>query len=135
MKLKSFAVVTLLISHFVVVVSVLVFLLNQPTQVSSSFPGPKGEKGDKAEIDYGLVKDLVKTEVQKIDIKDGKDGLPGKDGANGVDGEKGNQGEPGSPGLEVELRTNPLNSNLEWRYIGDDSWQILLNTCGVVLCQ
>lgn len=41
----------------------------------------------------------------------------------------GAQGDPGTAGAQVELRVNPGTKNLEWRYDGQLTWQILLQTC------
>lgn len=83
---------------------------------------------------------------------DGSDGKGGQDGTSGKSAyqtwlDQGNvgteqdfllalKGAPGqdaigAPGREIELQSNPLNGNLEWRYIGDDSWQLLLNKCKI----
>jgi hypothetical protein len=47
-------------------------------------------------------------------------------GANGQDGAPG---DPGQPAREIQLRTNPQNGNLEWKYTDDLSWNILTRAC------
>lgn len=77
-------------------------------------PGPKGDKGE--------------------DGSNGKDGTDGKDGNNGVNGRDGEgvQGEPGPPGREVEFQYNETKNRIEWRYVGDSRWQVLVDGCKLV---
>lgn len=78
--------------------------------------------------------------------KNGKDGRDGTNGANGSNGvstvstfatetiikEVPLQGEPGQPGKSTELRYNTAKSRIEWRYVGDDGWQILVDKCTLI---
>jgi hypothetical protein len=68
-----------------------------------------------------------KSPIKGIDYTDGVNGQNGSNGADGKDGvgQKGDPGQPGQPGRETEFRCNPDNDNYEWRYVGDDSWQII----------
>lgn len=60
-------------------------------------------------------------------------GLQGEQGPQGIQGEtgpqgiQGPQGEPGADGREIERRCNPAGPRMEWRYVGDDSWQVEYN--------
>jgi len=78
----------------------------------------KGEKGDKGDS--------------------GKNGTDGKDGTNSTSTKetivkevplKGEQGEAGAAGRETEFRYNETKQRIEWRYIGDSGWQILVKKC------
>lgn len=106
----------------------------------------KGQTGDTGMVDYEKVNKLIEQKVNSIPIPtNGINGLNGKDGKNGVDGQsivgpqgpagesgpKGEQGDIGSPGLQTEFRTNPNSGNLEYRYIGDDSWTTLMKQCQI----
>lgn len=55
----------------------------------------------------------------------GATGAQGPAGPTGPQGEQGPQGEPGQDGREVEFRCNPANDNYEYRYVGDENWQII----------
>lgn len=49
---------------------------------------------------------------------------------------QGGQGDPGISGREVELQSDPLTGDLEWRYVGDSFWQPLLKLCQITnTCQ
>lgn len=41
----------------------------------------------------------------------------------------GVQGEPGQNGAQVELRTNPITGNIEWKYDNQLNWGVLFQTC------
>lgn len=47
----------------------------------------------------------------------------------GLDGKDGAQGEPGASGREVEFMYNDDKKRIEWHYVGDDGWQILVDQC------
>lgn len=66
-----------------------------------------------------------------INGSNGKDGLSGTNGVSGNNGTNGKDGEQGIPGREIELRVNPKNGNLEWRYVGELSWIRLLKKCEI----
>lgn len=74
--------------------------------------GPKGDTGQQGQPGVSIKGDKGDT----VTIQ----GLDGKDGA---------QGEPGSSGREVEFQYNEAAKRIEWRYVGDDGWQILINQC------
>lgn len=102
---------------------------------SKSFPavGPRGPKGDTAQVDYDRVATIVSEQVAALplprDGRDGRDGTDGTDGRDGLPGPQGEtgpmgpQGEPGPPGLSFQYRLNPNSGIPEWRLVGDDSWQ------------
>lgn len=121
---------------------------------AKSFPlaGPQGPKGDPAQVDYDQIHNFIIEQVAMIPRpKDGNTiqgppgqsiqgppGQPGESiqgpaGQNGQDavGIDGTPGEPGQPGREVEMRSNPANGNLEWRYVGELSWQTLITACEI----
>lgn len=105
-------------------------LANQQTVQNSAYP----VKGDPGVVDYQQVDALVQQRVSELPKP--KDGAPGHDGVNGQDGKPGNDGANGQDGVgvggrEVEMQANPLSGNLEWRYIGDDSWQLLIKKCQI----
>lgn len=121
----------------------------------------EGPKGDTPEIDYKLIASMVEQQTaQRVSsIPLPKNGSDGKDGESirGADGKDAvvdydkvrsliqeevfklpipSQGDIGVAGREVEFQTNPKTNNLEWRYIGDDSWQILMRNCQITnTCQ
>ncbi len=78
-------------------------------------PGANGKDGKTPVVDYNTIKDMVKQEVAKLPAP--KDGLNGKNGADAP---------------LVELQTNILTGNLEWRYAGYDSWQLLMKKCDLI---
>ena len=54
-------------------------------------------------------------------------GQPGPQGEKGDTGATGPQGEPGADGREMERRcvvVDPSTRRIEFRYVGDDTWQI-----------
>lgn len=53
----------------------------------------------------------------------GEPGAPGKDGQDGKDGR---DGEDGQPGRELEFRTNPDTCDVEYRYVGQRGWTVLV---------
>lgn len=79
--------------------------------------GISGEKGAKG--DAGVKGDT------------GATGATGAVGEPGIQGDQGIQGEPAAPARETELRTNPLNNNLEWKYVDDTSWHLLIKQCQI----
>lgn len=112
--------------------------------------GLKGDKGDKG--------DPGRTPVRGVDYFDGRDGSqgppgpqgptgpqgvegpegiqgsegePGPVGEQGPQGEQGAPGEPGQNGREVEFRHNDEQDRTEWRYVGDDNWQVLYEDCEI----
>lgn len=87
---------------------------------------------------------LVKEELRGDQGFRGSDGIDGTDGADGQDGEtaiskittikeqmpiKGDKGDIGQAGREVEFQYNTLKDRLEWRYIGDPFWTVLVDAC------
>lgn len=50
----------------------------------------------------------------------------------GPPGETGPQGEPGAAGREVEFRYNNKKARIEWRYVGDTFWTVLINACELI---
>lgn len=60
-------------------------------------------------------------------------GPKGDSGASiqGTKGEAGEKGDPGPAGREIELQTNNLTGDIEWRYIGDDLWTVLMKNCKI----
>lgn len=95
------------------------------------------------------IRDKVTAEITVKNVKGqkgekGDAGLNGKDGTNGVDGKNGQTqvinkeitldgkpGEPGQDGREIEFRYNELKQRAEWRYIGDDYWQLFFKACTI----
>lgn len=114
-----------------------------------------GRLNSKVEAIKSELKEQIKSEIKNITIPEpqnnviiqhgkngangtsgtnganGSNGTSGLAGANGVDGKDGKDGEQGAPGREVELRVNPKNGNLEWRYVGELSWTRLLKKCDI----
>lgn len=109
------------------------------SQLQIPAQGPPGEPGKSIQGVQGEIgpMSLVPGPHGK-DGNDGSSGVPGSTGLIGPQGEPGTPGEPGpqgdagAPGLQTELRTDPLNGDLEWRYVGDDDWQILMPFCSIV---
>lgn len=101
-------------------------------------PGPQGLTGLTGEMGYRGLPGIPGLQGPKGDISvvtvTGPQGPAGVQGEPGPQGEPGTQGEPGEPGQsgrEIELRTNPINGNLEWRYDGDLSWHVLMKACQI----
>lgn len=63
----------------------------------------------------------------------GAQGEPGIQGAQGIQGEtgatgaQGEQGVPGHDGREIERRCNASRNRMEWRYAGDETWNVEYN--------
>ena len=98
---------------------------NEPNLISL-LKGQKGDTGKKGDVG------ATGTSGQGTSGQNGSQGVRGLDGQQGVAGEKGEQGsmgEPGVPGKEVEFRYNVSKNRIEWRYVGDDTWQILVKNC------
>lgn len=87
--------------------------------------------------------ELLKDELRGEKGDTGATGLAGRNGVDGTDGQdgksavstiikehipiKGEQGDVGESGREVEFRHN--NDRIEWRYVGEDFWSVLVNDC------
>lgn len=59
----------------------------------------------------------------------GVQGSTGATGAVGPEGPIGPQGEPGAPAQQIEIRYNADKSQIEWRYVGEFYWQLLVQAC------
>lgn len=85
--------------------------------------------------------DLIKEELRGDQGFRGSDGV---DGMNGVDGKDGKdsvsvktvikeqvpvKGDIGQAGREVEFQYNNLKQRIEWRYVGESFWQVLVDAC------
>lgn len=108
-----------------------------------------GAKGDTAEVDYRSINTAIDQQVKtQIDaLPKSKDGKDGQNGANGKDGTSVDYvvvdriiqqkiqdafdalEKPELPTLEIEHRNNPDNGLPEWRFAGDDSWQVCGDSC------
>ncbi len=110
----------------------------------------EGPKGDKGEVDSQQLAQIVEKEISKQltetpQPNNGKDGKNGEDGSDGANGQNGKDAVvdytevkkivsdemsrlPVSQPREIEFQVNPKNENVEMRYVGDDSWQILLKS-------
>ncbi len=53
--------------------------------------------------------------------------LRGADGTNGLDGTNGVDGADGQNGREIEMRFDSVSGYVQWRLIGDESWQNLVD--------
>lgn len=91
---------------------------NQPTVGQIGPPGPQGIPGEDG-VD-GKDSKSVNTIIQES--------IPGPIGPKGDTGKIGPQGMPGKSARELELRNNPITGDAEWRYIGDDEWQLLMKS-------
>lgn len=56
---------------------------------------------------------------------------PPASGAQGEKGDTGLQGPAGTDASTVELQYNTVKAQIEWRYNGDTSWQVLVQTCAL----
>lgn len=95
-------------------------LIGQNGKDGQSIQGPQGPSG------YSPVKgvDYFDGATGATGLT-GVQGIQGEQGLQGVQGDTGAQGDPGTPGQNPEFRCNPKNHNYEWRYVGDDTWQVL----------
>lgn len=69
-------------------------------------PGPQGSNGPQG--------------FNGVSIQ-GPQGPQGQSGPQGIQGE---QGVPGQDGREIERRCNAKKKRIEWRYNGDEFWQV-----------
>lgn len=76
--------------------------------------GDKGDKGDTVVGPQGPPGVSIKGDKGDAVVIHGEDGAPG---------------EPGPPGREVEFRYNEAKQRIEWRYVGDGGWQVLIDQC------
>ena len=88
----------------------------QGIQGQPGIPGPQGIQG-----------------AQGIVGADGKDGIDGKDGKDGQS-IVGPQGEKGEPGPKTERRCNAEERHMEWRNVGDETWQVEYNLSPLQTC-
>lgn len=146
--LKAIALIFLLL--FLVLLANLIYTqLNKNSNVSyetiagptgkNGVNGPKGDTG--SEGDRGPIGAKGDTGPQgsngpKGDTgqngNNGQDGPPGPQGLTGLTGETGLQGIQGAAGVDgrqIELRSNDTDKTIEWHYIGDTSWQVLVRYC------
>ncbi len=150
--------------RFLIILLVIFILLSGAALIHSfinpgrtSFPTiiEKGDKGDPAQIDYEKVSTIIEGQIEKIDYskleqiiedkvtkklttippaKDGTNGNNGLDGYTPIKGIDYFDGENGINGKTPELRINPLTGDIEWRYIGDRLWNVLLENCSIKNC-
>lgn len=144
------AIMFLLLSIFSI--SLRVLSVSQHVNQSQNTNEPMQPINVKPEkVDYKQIDSIIEKKVKPLPLPingvNGADGLPGasiigppgpagttvvgpkgESGAKGEDGQAG-QDAIGEPGREVEMRSNPLNGDIEWRYVGDDSWQLLMKKC------
>lgn len=92
----------------------------QGIQGVQGLQGPQGETGPQ-----GPRGDTGMTGLQ------GPQGIQGKQGIQGEKGDTGPQGEPGVSGREIEVRHNDEQDRTEWRYVGDEDWQVLVEDCEI----
>lgn len=88
--------------------------------------GEPGLKGDKGEVGLTGPQGL-----QGAQGMQGPQGVQGEKGEKGDTGETGPQGEPGQNGREIEVRHNDELDRTEWRYVGDEQWQVLVRDCEI----
>lgn len=116
-------------------IAVLIFLPNQKiyqqtiagtqgTQGPVGVQGIQGPQGKQGEV--GLQGEPGPQGVQGIQ------GPVGETGDTGPQGEQGAQGDPGVAGREIELRHNDKKDRVEWRYVGDEGWQVLMRDCELI---
>lgn len=98
--------------------------------------GPIGPKGDTPQIDYTKIANIINQQIATlpkpkdgIDGTNGKNGVIGNPGVNGTNGQDGLPGVQGADGLSVELRYNAAKQQIEWRYVGDITWKLLVSNC------
>lgn len=88
--------------------------------------------------------DFIALLKKELSGERGSSGLDGEDGKDGKDGEnavstittvkeqvpiKGDKGDIGQAGREVEFQYNSVKDRIEWRYIGEDIWTVLVDAC------
>lgn len=132
----------------IVLFSIIVALII--TNKSEGIPGPKGEPGDNAVVDYKLLTDYVEQRVSDIPKpKDGVDGNnatpeqvaqavseylqlnPPANGRDGIDGGVGPVGEtgatgPAAPKYQQRCRDfTSRKSQVQYKYENEETWKLL----------
>lgn len=124
---------------------------------TKSFPSVisrEGPAGPPGQIDYERLSDTVRDQLSQLDQPAqgpqgiagaaGRDGAAGKDGSDGLDGAPGKDGSDGKDGTNgidgvsllgrtPEFRANPITGDIEWRYVGDRLWTVLLAKCSLLV--
>lgn len=107
-----------------------------PQMVQSAQPEP---------VDYAKITKIVQHQISLLPTPqngvNGKDGVNGTNGTTGATGKTGSvgvagaqgspgpQGEPGATGKSIQLRYNATKAQIEYRYDGDITWNILVTIC------
>lgn len=93
--------------------------------------GPMGFSGLQGMPGIGMVGERGQPGLSIIGPKGetGAKGEQGEKGDTGPAGEQGIQGEQGNDGRTTEIRKNPVNGNIERRYVGEVFWTVLLKKC------
>lgn len=148
-KIRFFTVATVII--FLLIIGNFTFAVFYPHQKTATIIGPIGPSGQSGQQGptglQGDTGDTGRTGAQGPQGVSGPAGTNGLNGTNGIDGAPGSQGLQGLQGIQgipglngtngtngidgkqVELRGNNTTKAIEWRYIGDANWQILVKYC------
>lgn len=119
------------VALFLIAIALHFMLMPGSAQQSVGPVGPRGEQGESIVGPQGPPGASIVGERGPV-------GEAGADGATVITeketvlektGEQGPQGNPGPAGREVELQRNAATGDLEWRYVGDELWQLLLEGC------
>lgn len=136
--IKKLLIITwgLMVALFVLILSAIV-VYTAPSRDKSivAVTGATGAKGADAVVNYPQIEDFITKQLSLIpNPQNGTNGANGADGTNGKDGVDGQDGLPGIPGKEIELRRDPETGNVEWRYVDEDFWTLLIDKCELVEC-
>lgn len=112
-------------------VSIALTMFTKPAPIVKNYIGQQGKPGLSVKGDPGVqgTQGLQGLQgepgIQGVAGVAGPKGDTGATGAQGIQGDQGPAGEKGADGRTPEYRCNPKNHNYEWRYVGDDNWQVL----------
>lgn len=131
----------------VVMFGVLLFYIIKNNKVDYQVVnGPKGDRGDTAQVDYEQINNYIEQQIARIPVRNGSDGQnatpeqvrfavneyltlnPVKNGTNGQNGTNGSDGNHGQDGKSVILRCRDFNSRkseVQFKYENDDIWRTL----------
>lgn len=107
---------------------------------TTTFPTAVVQGNPPAQIDYQRVAQIIQQQLATLPApQNGTPGIPGIPGQNGINGVPGTGGVPGKDGTNgidgrtPEVRSNPMTGDIEWHYVGDRLWTILVPKCSLII--
>lgn len=137
--MKKTVLIIIIILQLAILACVADYIISQPKHPDSpsitvirGTPGPMGPigktglQGEKGDDGIGIQGPAGLSPTDEQIARAVSDYLANNPPAAGADGQPG---QDGINGRDIELRTNPVTLNIEWRYVGNDLWTVLTTHC------